>query len=97
MRWTVRRGLPAAGSPLFQVGALVAEGGRAAVAGQYDGVVFEASEEFFEHVGEELTELLRGVGLAHAAGEEGVAGEQQGCGSAVFPGGFEGVDDGSGV
>ncbi|BAI64755.1 hypothetical protein RMDY18_09230 [Rothia mucilaginosa DY-18] len=96
MRWTVRRGLPAAGSPLFQVGALIAEGGGAAVAGQHDSVVLEAAEELFEHVGEELAELLRGVGLAHAAGEEGIAGEQQGCGGAVFPGGFEGVDDGSG-
>ena len=66
------------------------------MAGQHDCVVVEAAEELFEHVGEELTELLRGVSLTHAAGEEGIAGEQQGCGGAVFPGGFEGVDDGSG-
>ena len=66
------------------------------MAGQHDCVVFEAAEELFEHVGEELTELLRRVGLTHATGEEGIASEQQGCRGAVFPGGFEGVDDGSG-
>ena len=45
------------------------------MSGQHDCIIFKAAEELFEHIGKEFTKLLRGVGLAHAAGEESITGE----------------------
>ena len=46
------------------------------MAGIEPGVVVEAVEELGLDVADEGGEVLRGMGLAHAAGEQGVAGEQ---------------------
>ena len=65
-----------AATDLAALAALVAEGRGTTMAGQHDCIVLEASEKLFEHVGEEFAELLRGVGFAHAAGEERIAGKE---------------------
>lgn len=61
------------------MGAFGAEGGVGAVAGVDPGFVGEAGEEFGFYVVEEgLEVLLVAAGVADAAGEEGVAGEEVG-------------------
>ncbi len=69
-------GCNTAGSHSFQVGALVAE-----VVGRPGSTMASSAKppKVFFSVGEELPNCA-GIGLAHAAGEEGVAIEQQGAG-----------------
>src|SRR3569833_2973575 len=71
------RGSPAAFAPLRQVGAFLAEGGVLAVAGIDPGLVRQRPEDALLEVVHEPGEQL-GVtpGVAGAAGEEAVAGEQ---------------------
>jgi hypothetical protein len=73
------------------VRALGAERGVVAVAGVEPGVVGELVEDPRPHVVDQGRERLRGGGLADAAGEEGVAGEEVGVAGGVVVGDGEGA------
>jgi DNA-binding transcriptional ArsR family regulator/uncharacterized protein YndB with AHSA1/START domain len=67
--------LPASVAPLAEVRAFRAERGVLAVPRVHPGRIRHRVEEPVDHVGEQRGEVLGRVGLAHAAGEQRVAGE----------------------
>ena len=69
--------LPAAVVPLLEVGALFADGGVEAVAGEHEHLGGKREEPPVDRLQDLLEACARGGGVAGAAWEEGVAGEEQ--------------------